>query len=109
MGNMSKNVREKIYKVTSGRCFYCGCKLSFDNFQVDHFKPKAHGGIDKNNRVPCCSDCNSIKGKKSVEEFRKTIYGYFSDDIHVRMINKYYILPKREPTFYFEKNNFTPV
>ena len=85
MKNFSENVRRKIFMITGGKCFYCGCDLNFDNFQVDHYKPKSNNGIDSKNRVPACSDCNLIKSNKKslkaqafrlflfIKEFRQLI------------------------------------
>lgn len=108
MKNFSKNIRLKIYSITGGRCFYCGCKLDFDDFQVDHFIPKASNGVHRSNRVPVCKDCNLIKSDKTIEEFRETIEKYVCDDIHVRMIDKYMGIKKKRVKFYFESGNFSP-
>lgn len=106
MKNFSENVRRKIFMITGGKCFYCGCDLNFDNFQVDHYKPKSNNGIDSKNRVPACSDCNLIKSNKNIDEFRETIENYLENEIHVRMINKHLGVKKREVSFYFERNDF---
>lgn len=109
MKNYSESVREKIYMVTNGKCFYCGCKIDLNNFQVDHYGPKAKGGIDKFNRVPACRDCNNIKSNKTIEKFRSIIENYLDNDIHVRLINKHMGIKKKKVVFYFEKNKFEPI
>lgn len=109
MKNFSKNVRRKIFMITEGKCFYCGCDLEIDNFQVDHLKPKADGGIDSLNRVPACGDCNRIKASKTIEEFRSTIESYVNKDVHARLIAKHMGLKRNDVEFYFERNNFNPV
>lgn len=104
----SASVKEKIFNVTNGRCYYCGCKLDFNNFQVDHVLPRSKNGADKNNRVPSCSDCNIIKNNHTEEEFKKILESYFKKDIHVRMISKYLSIKEKPINFYFEKHNFEP-
>lgn len=106
MKSFTKNTRYAIYSITGGKCFYCGCELDFENFHVDHFVPKANRGVDKNNRVPSCQDCNLVKADKSIEEFRKTIENYVYNDIHVRMIGKYNGIKRRKVKFYFEMFDF---
>jgi len=54
-------VRRAVYKAFSGRCFYSGVELNAE-FQVDHFIPKAKGGIDAtDNLVLCRPDLNGLK------------------------------------------------
>jgi len=62
---------ERIYDRTSGYCHICHKKLSFVNYaqygrrgawEVDHSKPKAHGGTSHgNNLYPACISCNRSK------------------------------------------------
>ena len=107
MGNYSQNVRRNIYSVTGGKCFYCGCNLDVNNFQVDHYIAKSKNGIDTKNRVPACKDCNAIKSNKSIEEFRNTIEQYLTNDTHVLMIDKYMGITRKKVEFYFEEHDFT--
>lgn len=105
MSGFSKSRRKEIFNLTEGKCFYCGQKLNFENFHIDHFTAKAKGGGQDKNMVPACQDCNLIKGMHSVEEFRKIIGNYLHDDVHVRMIDKYMTIKKQPIIFYFEKEN----
>lgn len=109
MNNWKPKVRKKIYDVTKGKCYYCGCELDFDNFQVDHFVPRKSGGKNTGNRVPACCECNAVKTDKSIEEFRETVYGYATKDLHVRMINKYMGIDIKDIVFYFETNKVKPI
>lgn len=108
MKNFGKSVREKTYSITGGKCFYCGCELDFENFQIDHFAPRSNGGKDSKNRVPACCECNAVKTDKSIEEFRKTISGYV-EELHSKMINKYMGIDVKEVKFYFEDKDFKPI
>lgn len=94
--------RKRIYDMTGGRCFYCGCELDPEDFHIDHFKAKEKGGKDSGNRVPSCQDCNLCKSNLDIEEFRDKIAG-FMNDYHVRMISKYYDIKKKPIVFFFEK------
>ena len=107
MSGLSKNRRREIFDLTKGKCFYCGQKLNFENFHIDHFTAKAKGGRQMKNMVPACQDCNLIKSSHSVEEFRKIIESYLCDDVHVRMIGKYMTIKKQPIIFYFEKENIS--
>ena len=97
--------RKKIFNMTNGRCFYCGCELDFDNFHMDHFIPRSSGGKQENNLVPSCPDCNLSKGSLSIEEFRKKISGLITETHTGRIIGKYYQPKITEIKFYFEEDN----
>ena len=102
---MAEKNRLKIYKLLDGKCFYCGCKLDFDNFHLDHFIPKASNGSRENNLVPSCPECNLCKSNLSLEEFRdklsKEIWGSF----YGKLIRKYYRVKPQKVEFYFEKEH----
>jgi len=54
-------VREAIYRAFGGVCFYTGIKLERE-FQIDHFVPKAKGGLDTvDNLVLARTDINRMK------------------------------------------------
>lgn len=66
----SEEIREKVWCITIGRCFYCNEDIDRDNFHVDHIVPKAAGGPDHlSNYVPACARCNSSKSDKPFAEF----------------------------------------
>lgn len=98
---MSK--REQIFNILGGKCFYCGCDLSFDNFHLDHIKAKSKGGIRENNLVPSCPECNIYKSDLEIEEFREKIANALSSNSHGKIINKYYKIEYKPITFYFEE------
>lgn len=97
------NKRERVFSITKGRCYYCGCKLDINNYHIDHFVSRIEGGKGGDNLVPSCADCNLSKSGLSIEEFRQEIANYLTDNLRGRMINKFY-KPKQKPIeFYFEK------
>lgn len=69
----NKKTRNIIYNKYNGRCAYCGCKLDFENFSIDHIIPKwrkndddflsylniERGKCKIENYNPSCNSCNS--------------------------------------------------
>ena len=72
-------VREAVWKMTGGKCFYCEVELircAGDEqdrsrcFHIDHIVAKSRGGPDHlSNYVPACERCNISKNAKSFVEF----------------------------------------
>jgi uncharacterized protein (TIGR02646 family) len=74
---MKEELRLKVFNKYSGRCAYCGCKITIKNFQVDHIWPQhiAHhqAGLSSHrfeNLNPSCRKCNNYKHGMRLEEFR---------------------------------------
>lgn len=56
------------------RCAYCRTRFNNTRATADHEHAKANGGRDgRNNIAAACRDCNRIKGKLSVDLFRRMI------------------------------------
>jgi 5-methylcytosine-specific restriction endonuclease McrA len=52
------------------RCHYCPRAIDVLSFEPDHFVPlELGGGIDLDNLVPACEDCNRIKGAMPPHDF----------------------------------------
>ena len=100
---MAESKRLKIYNLTKGRCFYCGCKLDIKYFHMDHFIPKQAGGKSKGNLVPCCHDCNLSKGSLPLDYFRDKIQGLLTETHHGRLIANYYGIKPTPIKFFFEE------
>ena len=110
-----KEIRDIVYKKYNGRCAYCGCLLSRDNFTIDHIKSKMrhlkglHGIDNIENYNPCCGSCNSSKASYTIEEFRKKLITDVKrlrrDSSKYRILERFGILAqiKNELKFYFEK------
>jgi len=63
-------LRTEALKKQHGRCFYCGDPLSKKDATADHIIPQSKGGkTSKKNIVAACSECNSDKGSRDIEEF----------------------------------------
>jgi hypothetical protein len=56
-------------------CAYCGKRLAESEVVWDHLIPRCkRGGNGPENLLPACWFCNSSKGSKTLEEFRKHCY-----------------------------------
>ena len=66
--------RQNVYVRDHGCCMYCGKKVSLANLTFDHVVPRCEGGKSCwDNVVIACSRCNSLKGRRSVDKFRRLI------------------------------------
>lgn len=83
---MRSSQRLRLWNMTDGRCYYCGCEFLRDSEMlgcnsgderrlcVDHVIPKISGGKGlRNNTVPSCRSCNSTKRALSIDAFRKRL------------------------------------
>lgn len=66
--------RKNVYIRDGGSCMYCGKKVSLSSFTFDHVTPKCKGGKTCwTNIVICCMRCNSQKGRKTADQFKKSL------------------------------------
>jgi 5-methylcytosine-specific restriction endonuclease McrA len=57
--------RRNLYRRDGGCCAYCGVKLSYSSFTIDHVNPRSLGGETSwENTVSSCMPCNSRKGNR---------------------------------------------
>ena len=74
--SIGNNKRILVWLKTKGKCAYCGINLSINegqkhDFCIDHIIPLSVGGKNViKNLMPACRSCNSMKGFKTLEEFR---------------------------------------
>ncbi len=59
------------YMKQGGCCYYCKKKFPYEEITRDHFLPVSDGNTLVNNKVYACRRCNSLKGDKSIDEFRE--------------------------------------
>lgn len=75
MSREATNWRERhkwLWVKTEGHCAYCGLAFaSYAEMTDDHIVPRARGGSNsRENRLPCCKSCNSVKGARSLDYLR---------------------------------------
>lgn len=63
-------VRLSVYLKSDKKCYYCGQKIQWEDFSIDHVHSRSGGGDNKkSNYVCCCTDCNNLKGSMTVTQF----------------------------------------
>ena len=101
--------RVKILKKYDCRCAYCGIELSKTNLTVDHFYPRAKGGISSyRNLKPSCKLCNNIKAQLTIRDFKKRLIELSkkNDELSHKIKCRYDLENEdNKITFYFEKRN----
>ena len=106
---MKRELREKVLNKYNSRCAYCGCKLEYEDMQVDHILAKRNGGKDDyENLNPACRLCNYHKDTFTIEIFREQLLlkvDRVLKDSNTRLLKKYGVVKfNRNPiVFYFEK------
>lgn len=107
---LTKSERKKILEKTNGHCAYCGCKLAYNEMQIDHVTPLHNGGEDtESNMLPACRSCNHYKGSSSLGGFRRNVERMLDvlkrDNVTYRNAVRFgLIIPKpKKIVFYFEK------
>ena len=110
---LTKSQRKKVFNRFRGFCSYCGRKIEFEEFQVDHLIPVSkfsnkHDAQFWENLMPSCWRCNSYKSANKLEVYRRRLM-----EIQERIQNDYLVkvamdfgVVKFKPfdgVFYFEK------
>ena len=61
---------DRLWRLQSGRCWWCSGKMVREKAHVDHRVPLSRGGSDApDNLVMSCARCNQSKGSKMPDEF----------------------------------------
>jgi len=75
-----KKFRESIFEAWGWKCMYCDKHLCKDTATIDHIKPKFKGGKStRNNMGACCTQCNSNKGSRLVEDYYNETHPHYSE------------------------------
>ena len=116
--------RNFIFNKYGGKCAYCGSKLIFNTFHVDHIEPKfrksTHSEVESYGRKkgkdidqngnPSCKSCNSSKSTFTIEQWRWQIKNKVNvlrrDSSTFRILERYGLLKVSDSDviFYFEIN-----
>lgn len=72
-------------------CFYCGARLSFQTFSLDHIIPVSKGGTKAGgNIVAACKTCNGLKSDLSMPEFAVIFQEYYGHPLsELKRLNLY--------------------
>jgi len=65
---------EEQYKKCGSRCIYCTTEFPFEDITIDHFLAIELGGKNMKNKVFSCQKCNTLKGHKTIDEFRENSF-----------------------------------
>jgi 5-methylcytosine-specific restriction endonuclease McrA len=67
------SLKRRLWAENGGRCWYCGLLASEREQSIDHVTPLSQGGARRarGNVVPCCRNCNKLKGDTDLETFRQ--------------------------------------
>lgn len=116
--SLSPKVREAVYYKYDGHCAYCGKKLTYKEFQVDHLIPVQRERFGRyteeqiecfENYMPTDRTCNHYKRAHSLETFRRYIEEIpmkLDRGSYIYRIGKKYNLIEEHPRkikFYFEE------
>ena len=63
-------------------CPVCGRHLTPSRRTVDHYIPKALGGVAGLNRWPMCKRCNTKKGDRLPNAFERIAYARWVNEQH---------------------------
>ena len=72
-------------------CAYCMDSIDEYSRTVDHLWPKSRGGkLSNSNKVPCCGDCNKMKGDMNIVEFNRALNGliFYENKTHKENISR---------------------
>lgn len=116
--SISKKTRQAVYEKYGGHCAYCGKKIEYKEFQLDHLIPRQREHFKKyseeeiecfENYMPSCRRCNHYKRAHSLKAFREMI-----EEIPAKLFRDSYIYKvgldyglvaaeERKVKFYFEQ------
>jgi hypothetical protein len=82
---------EAQYKEQGEHCYYCKDKTPFDYITRDHFAPISGGNTLVDNKIFACRICNTMKGNKSIDEFKASVTRKCIDILRIVVDNNWMI------------------
>lgn len=92
LANVKRRARKLNLLIQCGyKCYYCDIKMTFEESTIDHVNPKFRGGSNEiENKVICCSVCNSLKSCQTIYGFGKSLQTKFNtcndSDLKIRYL-----------------------
>ena len=80
-------------------CYYCKKPTPYEDITRDHFLPISEGNTLVNNKIFACRKCNSLKGDKSVEEFKDYLLFKLTDILREVVDNNWLMSQKQLDKF----------
>ena len=65
--------KQAVIDQHGSRCVYCRKAMHPKKVTIDHVYPRAQGGEDDGNLVPCCESCNFSKRDRTPEQWARDI------------------------------------
>jgi 5-methylcytosine-specific restriction endonuclease McrA len=116
---ISKERRLVVFNKYKSKCAYCGIKIEYSKFHIDHIEPRQRGlhpslrGSNKlYNLNPSCISCNISKSTFSIEKWRKELDLKYDrmlrDSTNFGILHRMKLISRRRSVvFYFEKHEAT--
>lgn len=108
--HLTQQERREIWNKTNRRCGYCGVRVRFEEMQIDHMRPLARGGSNRESNLMCsCAYCNEYKAARTVEQFRHavkySVQVLESESLAYRNASRFGLIRKTNNgcEFYFER------
>jgi hypothetical protein len=87
------------YSKQGSCCYYCTKTIPYEDITRDHFLPISEGNTLVNNKVFACRKCNSLKGDKSIDEFKEFLLFKLTDILKEVVKNNWIMTQKQLDTF----------
>jgi len=94
----SKQIYDQ-YMQQGGCCYYCKKEFPYEDITRDHFLPISDGNTLVNNKVFACRKCNSLKGDKSIDDFREYLLSRICDILKKTVDNNWVMTEKQLQDF----------
>ena len=89
--------RDRAHTEQGGTCIWCTLGIPRKDATLEHMHPRCKGGSDADgNLTAACEACNTLKGPRTAQQFRKLINGRgYNGDIRIDTIRALRRMDKR--------------